>query len=117
MCVESPTNQRIVLQVSTRAFFSFYSIFYVLQFILMPLIARTNLLSTFVADALYLAAFTYYTLITFLGYNALPFLQHTEMLLLPMGAWALWCLGSVLGGWNMTVKMTPGLVFWGVRRL
>lgn len=80
----------------------------------MPLIARPNLLSALVANTLYLAAFSYYTLITFLGYNALPFLQHTQMLLLPMGAWALWWLGSMLGGWNMTIKLTPGLVFWGV---
>lgn len=101
-------------QVSTRAFFSLYTLLYVLQFILMPLLARQNLLSTFVADSLYLAAFTYYTLITFLGYNALPFLQHTEMLLLPMGAWGIWWLVSVLGMWNMSLKITPGLIFWGV---
>lgn len=57
----------------------------------------------------------YYTYITFLGYNALPFLHNTELLLLPilvMGA--LWLL-SLIVGWNVvTHGRSVEALFWGV---
>jgi hypothetical protein len=42
---------------------------YVLQFVLMPVIARQYWASLFVGNSLYLLAGGYYTVITFLGYN------------------------------------------------
>lgn len=42
---------------------------YVIQFLLMPVIARDYWLSLFVGNSLYLVAFGYYFTITFLGYN------------------------------------------------
>jgi len=44
----------------------------------------TARVSIFFGNTLYLVAIGYYTVITFLGYNALPFLQHTELLLSPL---------------------------------
>jgi hypothetical protein len=75
----------------------------VLQFLFMPLIARDYWVSNFFGNTMYLLAFGYYFVITFLGYNgmhqklintmcdslltkmqALPFLSRTEVLLAPV---------------------------------
>lgn len=42
---------------------------YVLQFLLMPLIAQDYWVSNFFGNTLYLLALSYYFTITFLGYN------------------------------------------------
>lgn len=64
----------------------------------MPLLARHNFVSTFFGNTLYLAAFGYWTVITFLGYNALHFLHHTELLLSPIALWAaIWLICTVTG--------------------
>lgn len=71
-----------------------------LQFLFMPLIARDYWVSNFFGNTMYLLAFGYYFVITFLGYNgklihtksgspliamqALPFLSRTEVLLAPI---------------------------------
>jgi len=70
--------------VAIRAFFPVWVFLYVVQFLLMPVIARGYWLSLCLGNTLYLAASVYYTVITFLGYNALPFIQHTELLLAPV---------------------------------
>ena len=84
--------------VSIRAFFPTYTMLYIVQFILMPAIARPNAVSTFFGNTLYLVAATYWTVITFLGYNALHFLHHTQLLLSPMVGWAvIWLVCTILG--------------------
>ena len=83
--------------VSIRAFFPPYILLYILQFMLMPFIARGNIVSTFFGNLLYLVAALYWTVITFLGYNALRFLHHTELLLTPMAGWiVLWLICTLL---------------------
>ena len=103
-------------QVSNRAFFPLYLHLYVVQFLLLPLLTRSgNFLAAFLGNTLYLSAFIYYTYITFLGYNALPFLHNTEMLLLPiLGCAVLW-LVSLIAGWGVVMQghSVEGL-FWGV---
>ena len=56
-------------QVSIRAFLPVWVFLYVIQFLLMPVIARDYWLSLFLGNSLYLVAFGYYIVITFLGYN------------------------------------------------
>ncbi|KAF2716207.1 UNC-50 [Polychaeton citri CBS 116435] len=70
--------------VSIRAFLPLWLFLYVLQFLLMPLIAQDYWLSNFTGNSTYLLAICYYFIITFLGYNALPFLSKTEVLLAPV---------------------------------
>ena len=68
--------------------------------------------STLFGNTLYLIAFGYYTVITFLGYNgrcgkscstdglmhaALPFLHHTELLLSPLAAFGIFWFVSLFG--------------------
>ncbi|KAL4757375.1 unc-50 family protein [Aspergillus foveolatus] len=103
--------------VSNRAFFPLYLHLYVVQFLLLPLLTRSpsDFLTTFLGNTLYLSAFTYYTYITFLGYNALPFLHNTELLLLPILLFAILWLVSLIAGWGVVMQghSVKGL-FWGV---
>ncbi|KAL2788341.1 UNC-50 [Aspergillus keveii] len=103
--------------VSNRAFFPLYLHLYVVQFLLLPLLTRSpsNFLATFLGNTLYLSALTYYTYITFLGYNALPFLHNTELLLLPILVFAILWLVSLIAGWGIVMhgQSVKGL-FWGV---
>ena len=95
--------------VSIRAFFPPYVLLYIIQYVLMPAIDHNNRASTFVANTLYLAAGVYWSLIIFLGYNALHFLHHTQLLLSPILAWVvLWLIFTILG-FNVT--------HWGERWL
>ncbi|KAK3068324.1 hypothetical protein LTR53_014209 [Teratosphaeriaceae sp. CCFEE 6253] len=70
--------------VAIRAFLPLWTFLYVLQFLLLPLIARDYWVSVFAGNTMYLLALSYYFVITFLGYNALPFLSRTEALLAPI---------------------------------
>ncbi|CAK4022065.1 related to integral membrane [Lecanosticta acicola] len=70
--------------VSIRAFLPVWAFLYVLQFLLMPLIAQDYWVSNLFGNTMYLMALSYYFVITFLGYNALPFLSRTEILLAPI---------------------------------
>ncbi|OGE54305.1 hypothetical protein PENARI_c006G08459 [Penicillium arizonense] len=103
--------------VSNRAFFPLYLHLYVVQFLLLPLLTRSpsNFLATFLGNSLYLSALIYYTYITFLGYNALPFLHNTELLLLPILIFAIMWLVSLIAGWGIVMqgRSVEGL-FWGV---
>jgi len=111
--------------VSSRAFFPLYLHIYVLQFLLLPILNRNsssssapsspNFLATFLGNTLYLSALTYYTYITFLGYNALPFLYHTELLLVPILVFAVLWLVSLIVGWGVVGQGgAVKALFWGV---
>lgn len=108
---------RLITQVSNRAFFPLYLHLYVVQFLLLPLLTRSpsNFLTTFLGNTLYLSALTYYTYITFLGYNALPFLHNTELLLIPIIAFVVMWLVSLIAGWGVVLhgRSVEGL-FWGI---
>ncbi|KAJ5510858.1 hypothetical protein N7453_002961, partial [Penicillium expansum] len=103
--------------VSNRAFFPLYLHLYVVQFLLLPLLTRSpsDFLATFLGNSLYLSALIYYTYITFLGYNALPFLHNTELLLVPILIFAVMWLVSLIAGWGIVMQghSVKGL-FWGV---
>lgn len=101
--------------VGIRAFFPVYVLLYVVQFLFMPALAHPNLASTFFANTLYLAAYVYWTVIIFLGYNSLHFLHHTEWLLTPLVAWLVLWLVATVGGLNMAMHAGNWL-FWGVKK-
>ncbi|OJD13588.1 hypothetical protein AJ78_05957 [Emergomyces pasteurianus Ep9510] len=109
--------------VSIRAFFPLYLHLYVLQFLLLPILTRNSsssesspsTLATVLGNTLYLSALTYYAVITFLGYNALPFLHHTEILLVPILILAVLWLVSLIVGWSIVGQgMAVEGLFWGV---
>jgi len=83
--------------VAIRAFFPVWVLLYVFQFILWPLIIMNNWVSLVLGNTLYLAAFGYYFVISFLGYNALPFLHHTEFILSPLLVCSVLWFASLFG--------------------
>lgn len=99
--------------VTTRAFFPPYVLLYIIQYILMPAIDHKNTASVFVANTLYLVAGVYWSLITFLGFNSLHFLHHTQLLLAPVGVVGIGWIVCTVSGVNLT-KWGIGWLFWGV---
>jgi len=95
--------------VAIRAYFPVWVFLYVIQFIMMPLVSRDYWISTFLGNSLYLIAFGYYTIITFLGYNTLPFLHHTELLLSPLLVFAVLWFASLFG-FNLPKHVAPVLL-------
>ncbi|GAB7346163.1 hypothetical protein MBLNU457_4907t1 [Dothideomycetes sp. NU457] len=95
--------------VSIRAFFPLWVFLYVVQFLLMPVISRDYWVSEFFGNSLYLIAFGYYFVITFLGYNTLPFLHHTELLLSPILACVVFWIVSLFG-FNLPKNFAP--ILW-----
>ncbi|KAI0071405.1 UNC-50-like protein [Panus rudis PR-1116 ss-1] len=70
--------------VHTNAFFPLYLTLYIAQLFLLPVILKNNWICLFVSNTLYLAAFAQYIYGVYLGFNALPFLVRTELLLAPL---------------------------------
>jgi hypothetical protein len=70
--------------------------------------------SLLLSNSLYLLGLNYYFIITFLGYNALPFLHHTELLLVPVAVTAILWFASLFG-FNMSTHFAP--VLWAGARL
>ncbi|KAF2667002.1 UNC-50 family protein [Microthyrium microscopicum] len=95
--------------VSIRAFLPVWVVLYVVQFLLMPVVAKDYWISHFFGNLLYFVAAMYYTAITFLGYNALPFLQHTELLLAPVPILSILFVISLFG-FNAAKHLAP--VLW-----
>ncbi|EPS44636.1 hypothetical protein H072_1387 [Dactylellina haptotyla CBS 200.50] len=95
--------------VAVRAFFVAFFFLYIVQFFLMPLLSRNWWISLFIGNTLYLVAFSFYCVVTFLGYNALPFLSHTEVILSPIvGFVAIWVVS--LFGINIARNIAPLLI-------
>ncbi|KAJ6264658.1 hypothetical protein Dda_0807 [Drechslerella dactyloides] len=95
--------------VAVRAFFVAFFFLYIVQFFLMPLLLKDWWISLFVGNTLYLVAFSFYFVVTFLGYNALPFLTHTEVILFPVVGFAgIWVL--CLFGFDIAKYMGPMLI-------
>lgn len=70
--------------VHCNAYLIIWLCLYLVQFFFIPLLRMNNFISTIIGNTLYFFALSYYFLITFYGYNALPFLYRTEYLLVPI---------------------------------
>ncbi|RIB05493.1 UNC-50-like protein [Gigaspora rosea] len=82
--VEQTVEWAYAFDVHCNAFFPLYLILYVAQFFLMRVLTKQIWVCLFLGNSMYLIAVCYYCYITFLGYNALPFLLHAEMFLYPI---------------------------------
>ncbi|KAF2871009.1 UNC-50 [Massariosphaeria phaeospora] len=100
--------------VAIRAFVPIWVFLYVVQFLCMPLVGTDHWLSLLLSNTLYAIALNYYFTITFLGYNALPFLHHTELLLLPGAITTILWFASLFG-LNLSRHLAP--VLWAGARL
>ena len=94
---------RYAFDVHCNAYFPLFLLLHVLQYFLLPLLLSGGFIGCLVSNALYAVALAYYHYVTFLGYNALPFLEHTELFLYPIGVLALLAPLSLLSGFNPSV--------------
>jgi len=108
--LEQSVEWAYCFDVHCNSFVPIVLILYVLQFFFIPVthnvrflpffcrgcdyltflsLKKDNFLSIFIGNTMYFVALVYYNYITFLGYTALPFLEHTEVFLYPMGIYGI----------------------------
>lgn len=84
------TDQKVewlyAFDVHCNSFFPFFILLYVVQYFLLLILMRESFVCTLLANSMYAVAFSYYLYVTFLGYDALPFLQNTTVFLYPIAA-------------------------------
>ena len=124
--VEQSVEWLYAFDVHCNAYFPMFIIIYVLQFFLSPVllyrttaeagdgsgaaVASDSFVSVLLSNLLFLAAGTAYHYVSFLGYNALPFLDRTEYFLYPIGVLTLAAPVSILVGFNPT-RFVLGIFF------
>ncbi|KAF7253989.1 hypothetical protein EYD10_00953 [Varanus komodoensis] len=85
---------------------AFYPLLVILHFIQLFFINYVILLDSFIGyfigNTFWLIAISYYIYVTFLGYNALPFLKNTVILLYPFALLIVIYVVSLAMGWNFT---------------
>lgn len=91
--------------VHCNAFLVIWLYLYIVQFILLPILGRSNWISLLFGNALYMAALCHYFVITFMGYSSMPFLEHTELLLFPVLVIGILFVGLTLCGFNVARAM------------
>ncbi|KAI9478668.1 MAG: UNC-50 [Benjaminiella poitrasii] len=92
------TEWAYAFDVHCNSFLPLFLILYIAQFILFNLLVLNNWGSLIISNFMYLIAAVWYCYGTFLGFNVLPFLKHTQLLLCPSVVFfALFILISVVG--------------------
>lgn len=92
-----------------NSFFPFFLQLYTAQLLLAPVVTRSAWVCLWVGNTLYFSAFTQYAYVTYLGYNALPFLIRSELLLFPIVIFFVSYVVSLLG-FNVS-QVVLGLMF------
>lgn len=82
--VEQTVEWMYAFDVQCNSYFPLFLMLHVLQFILCPLLLRNSFLASVCSCAMYVIALSQYCYLTFLGYNALPFLDKTVVFLYPV---------------------------------
>ncbi|KAJ2078619.1 hypothetical protein H4R24_004345 [Coemansia sp. RSA 988] len=94
-------DQRVEWQyavdVHCNAFFAFFALGYVLQFLFLPVLMKTSWISLFLGNTIFALAGSAYAFITYLGFQAMPFLQHQTMFLFAIPLIAAAYLVSLFG--------------------
>lgn len=103
--VEQSVEWLYALDVHCNAYFPLFVLLYVAQYFAVLPLAAPSLLATLCANTLYLAAFSYYHYVTFLGYTALPFLQHTVSYLYPIALLVLLYVLALSCNYNLTLAV------------
>ncbi|KAJ2309860.1 hypothetical protein IWW52_003729 [Coemansia sp. RSA 2704] len=83
--------------VHCNAFFAFFVFAYLLQFLFLPVLMKTSWISLFLGNTLFALAASAYAYITYLGFQAMPFLQHQEIFLYTIPMVAIVYLASLFG--------------------
>ncbi|KAG2212687.1 hypothetical protein INT47_000664 [Mucor saturninus] len=83
--------------VHCNSFLPVYMILYVVQWFFLPLLLKDSWISMLMGNLMYCIALIWYMVGTFLGFNALPFLVHTELLLYPIALCIALFIASLFG--------------------
>ncbi|KAI8878052.1 UNC-50 [Backusella circina FSU 941] len=83
--------------VHCNSFVPVYFILYVIQLCFLPLLFKNGWISLFIGNLMYCVAMVWYMTGTFLGFNALPFLVHTELFLYPVALCIALFIASLFG--------------------
>ncbi|KAK2856904.1 hypothetical protein Q5P01_005639 [Channa striata] len=103
MCRNFDVEWGYAFDVHLNAFYPLLVILHFLQLFFINHVINVDwFLGYFLGNTLWLIAIGYYLYITFLGYNALPFLKNTVVLLYPFALLGLIYILSVSLGWNFT---------------
>eukprot|EP00002_Diphylleia_rotans_P037636 TRINITY_DN8431_c0_g1_i2.p1 TRINITY_DN8431_c0_g1~~TRINITY_DN8431_c0_g1_i2.p1 ORF type:complete len:229 (+),score=45.35 TRINITY_DN8431_c0_g1_i2:45-731(+) len=84
--VEQSVEFLYAFDVHCNSFVTHFLLLYVGQYFLLPLLLQDGFIATFFSNSLYAFSLSYYFYITFLGFEALPFLEKTDKFLYPVVA-------------------------------
>jgi hypothetical protein len=101
--LEQSVEWLYAFDVHCNAFFPLFLLLHVAQYIFWPLLLSDRFVATLTANTLYLLAHAYYWHVTFLGYNALPFLQKTIVFIYPTAVLVVLFFVSLGLGWNASL--------------
>ena len=88
--VEQEVEWLYAFDVHCNSYVPVLMLVHVLQYCLLPVVSLSSFLGVFLANTLYALAMVAYFYITLSGYMVLPFLQNTNMFLLPVFGVMLW---------------------------
>ncbi|KAK9832824.1 hypothetical protein WJX81_004711 [Elliptochloris bilobata] len=108
--IEQHVEWMYAFDVHCNSYFPLFLLLYVLQLLLAPLLLWRSLVAALLSNALYAAALGYYHYLSFLGYSALPFLEHTEVFLWPIALILVVLPFAVLTGFSPT-RFTLNIYF------
>ncbi|KAG0210415.1 Protein unc-50 [Mortierella sp. GBA30] len=96
--------------IHCNAFMPVIVLLYIIQMVFMKVLLKDFWICSLLGNTLYMTAIVYYCYITFLGYNALPFLRHPEMFLYPITIFVILYVLALILGINVSSKVL-GLYF------
>jgi len=111
--LEQSVEWLYAFDVHCNAFFPLFLLLHVVQFLLWPLLLSDRFAATLVANSLYFIAHANYWHVTFLGYNALPFLQHTVVFVYPTAVLVVLYFVSLGAGWNVS-RLSADFSLWRI---
>mmetsp|Transcript_3834 Transcript_3834/g.10865 ORF Transcript_3834/g.10865 Transcript_3834/m.10865 type:complete len:254 (+) Transcript_3834:316-1077(+) len=108
--VEQDVEWLYAFDVHCNSYFPLFILLYVVQFLLSPFLLWNSFLPSVVSSLLYAFALVVYHYLNFLGYSALPFLEHTEVFLWPVGIILFMMPLAILSSFNPT-RFTLNIYF------
>lgn len=101
----SPVEWAYCFDVHCNSYLLIWAFLYLIELVLLPILRLDNYIATLSGNTLYFVALAYYFVISFYGYNTLPFLHNTECILLFIPVLAVLWLILTLSNVNFAAYM------------
>ncbi|KAG0097829.1 Protein unc-50 [Podila epicladia] len=102
---EQSVEWQYAFDIHCNAFMPVIALLYIIQMVFMKVLVKDFWICSLLGNTLYMVAIVYYCYITFLGYNALPFLRHPEMFLYPITIFVVLYVLALILGINVSAKV------------